>query len=1169
MNTANYFLPSMRRGLTTAIEQPGGNAPRAQIDVKVHFRARRAGQSAFDDDDDYTVLKYFQIYGPGDVLGFHSRIVTRTYPEPNIDNFESNFFPAIEFAQADFVWRYTPETVRSNGSLQPWVALVVLVAHDRDKHVTKQFQEGGWTPSYPAPWIQVMDQRSLPDLANAWRWAHVHVADETGSLDAKALKKLFENEPERAICRLLCPRHLHPETQYSAFVVPTFELGRLAALGKPADASITANTPAWSSQSNEPKKLPYYFRWEFRTGEGGDFEELVRQLQPRVLTDIGTRTVDASTPGFDIAGEELEMEGGLKPLSLPAPHHLASPATKNAISELLQRNIATSTHDYFVKVDPPTSNDVNELEVDVLRDGHSVRIGFTTENDCTSRVDYGESATYGQFVKRAGYRTDHSVTIPGLEPFGSYHFMVTVTERDGTVYNTTDGFFIMPKRLWVTPPIYGRWHKGDARLNSGAPGSWIDSLNLEPMYRAAAGLGSMVVRQNQEDLMSAAWEQLGRVNEANEILRQAQFGVEVAKSYYRRISRMDMDTVLHVAGPAQPRVLADPNATEPVTLPAYINEKSFLPRAAMQPAMRRLTKPRGAIRKRQGVRNRRPVSTAAATGVLERLASKGLEAAGPHPTPGGTPSFGEVTKLFHSTSTYIDDVVGHEYLFSWDKIPGNDNGRLIEFLNRHFAIEWVKTAEIEKIDGGRTYEFIAKTENSKLNIYGHELFDEHEIASNWLDTVSNSDFRGGGDYSTPEADNLVADTDKFKAVSIPVLDKWLNYKPSVDPDNPNNSRSPQKPYFLAQIHDTVLRTLKPEHTIVRRTQLRLGLSQTDLRSLSSKDSEADTLDEIMAAPEFPQPMYEPLQEMSQDFLLPGVSNIPPNTIALLDTNRRFVESYLVGCNHEFAAELLWRRYPTDQRGSYFRQFWDVGEYIPKPDEVTSDGELLESVRNRLRDISQIHTWGSQALGANLAEQPNDGDGLFLLIRGDLLRRYPGTVIYAVESVPKRPTGGKFVPGLPEHVTGYGDRISYQGRWIDPIYPYFKGTLQPDITFLGFRLPKGMGIRAAVDTGSGGEHGIYFVFEERVSDLRFGMDVSAPEQFCTWNDLSWEHFYFEPEGAEGQDVDSGTFKGFTPEDDAGKTWSEDNNSATLAYLTLQRPVRVICHASQMIHSNYLL
>ena len=26
-------------------------------------------------------------------------------------------------------------------------------------------------------------------------------------------------------------------------------------------------------------------------------------------------------------------------------------------------------------------------------------------------------------------------------------------------------------------------------------------------------------------------------------------------------------------------------------------------------------------------------------------------------------------------------------------------------------------------------------------------------------------------------------------------------------------------------------------------------------------------------------------------------------------------------NHELARELLWREYPTDQRGTYSRQFW--------------------------------------------------------------------------------------------------------------------------------------------------------------------------------------------------------------------------------------------------------
>lgn len=88
-----------------------------------------------------------------------------------------------------------------------------------------------------------------------------------------------------------------------------------------------------------------------------------------------------------------------------------------------------------------------------------------------------------------------------------------------------------------------------------------------------------------------------------------------------------------------------------------------------------------------------------------------------------------------------------EMLFSWDKIPGDDNGRLIEFHTQKFGIDWVKTAKIEKIDDGRTIsvsteknylslrlnddktkvnlriddgridELNAKMENSKLNIY--------------------------------------------------------------------------------------------------------------------------------------------------------------------------------------------------------------------------------------------------------------------------------------------------------------------------------------------------------------------------------------------------------------------------------------------------------------------
>lgn len=86
------------------------------------------------------------------------------------------------------------------------------------------------------------------------------------------------------------------------------------------------------------------------------------------------------------------------------------------------------------------------------------------------------------------------------------------------------------------------------------------------------------------------------------------------------------------------------------------------------------------------------------------------------------------------------------YLFSWDNVPGKENGKLIEYLEQKYGVDWVRTAKIEKIDNNdiritteknflslrlnnentkvtltinkvATDEFIVKTENSKLNIY--------------------------------------------------------------------------------------------------------------------------------------------------------------------------------------------------------------------------------------------------------------------------------------------------------------------------------------------------------------------------------------------------------------------------------------------------------------------
>src|SRR5439155_10021037 len=114
----------------------------------------------------------------------------------------------------------------------------------------------------------------------------------------------------------------------------------------------------------------------------------------------------------------------------------------------------------------------------------------------------------------------------------------------------------------------------------------------------------------------------------------------------------------------------------------------------------------------------------------------------------------------------------------------------------------------------------------------------------------------------------------------------------------------------------------------------------------------DTLAPIMAAPEFRQPMYAPLWDLSQRYIMPGAEAVPQNSIAILQMNRRFIESFMAGLNHAFAGELRWREYPTDQRGTYCRQFWDSSRY------ANTDAD-----RERLLDIARIHDWRAP-LGRN-------------------------------------------------------------------------------------------------------------------------------------------------------------------------------------------------------------
>ncbi|MCA1692350.1 MAG: hypothetical protein LC733_09175, partial [Actinobacteria bacterium] len=137
----------------------------------------------------------------------------------------------------------------------------------------------------------------------------------------------------------------------------------------------------------------------------------------------------------------------------------------------------------------------------------------------------------------------------------------------------------------VGPPLYGAWHANRFTV-AGADRGWFAELNLDPRARVAAGLGAEVVRERQEDLVAACWEQVGAVLKANALLSRARLSIAASLRFHDRTVRLlPPHALLPYAGPLTART-----PFRNVTVRAAIASTS-LPDSTVDPAMRRFTAP--------------------------------------------------------------------------------------------------------------------------------------------------------------------------------------------------------------------------------------------------------------------------------------------------------------------------------------------------------------------------------------------------------------------------------------------------------------------------------------------------------------------------------------------------------------------------------------------------
>jgi hypothetical protein len=905
---------------------------------------------------------------------------------------------------------------------------------------------------------------TLPPPDQLGAWAHVHVngslADPVVSDGTRAalaaLADVLSTNPDSACARLLCPRRLRPDTTYDAFLVPAFETGRLAGLGLDPAAAPGALYSAWGPTYPgrlAEGRLPYYHRWSFRTGDNGDFEFLVRLLQPRVPDlRVGRRDLDVhASPGLGLPG-------------------IDTPAELNGVLPL----------------------------------GGALKVPVSPDDP----VDPSENwDNWHDAPPSTAYPHPFETALAGVINLADEYQRKSPAEAHAALAAPADAAQVDPI---ITPPLYGRWHALTSRLLSDEQGNqipspdnhnWVHRLNLDPRFRVAANLGTQVIQARQEELMAAAWAQVGDVLAANTRIRAAQLAREVG--YSLQIKHLD-----------------PPATVTPAVADALGSGRSLRLTA---PAHARLTV---------------PLSADAPSG------ASGLRA--PALAVGGDDPSARVAVGFRVATSQVAAAPVSPAMRRITR-PGSRLMRTLKFPDGRPADALLPLMDAEV--GAVLAAPPKKVPPAVITAQQLAALLHPGAGGDPVDSLPHSpDFvlRALDDPHTPtpgptDSDEAV----RFKA-ALRELYQAVGTSAAV-------ARPDTRPRLgVATATSSVLTELRADQTVPKLVLDAVGLPER-LRPFAEQFLEA------MAYPVIDVPMYPALLDLSVDAFVPNLNLVPPNSITLLANNREFIEAYLVGLNHEMARELLWREYPTDQRGTPFRQFWDARVMLSPP------GETEAQRRERGYDIPPIHAWPPQALlGQNDNRQPTgtpQKDDLVLVIRGELLSKYPTAAIYAQKAAFPPNGGQRVLVDIPDGQQPTAAQIRL---------PLYEAKVDPDVYLLGFDLD------ADEARGDADDAGWFFVLKERPGDPRFGVDDGPAAPVEVWNDLTWgqvdphQHGFLEldadttvPLASLDGSPDDQAKQDQRGEDENLPLWYAGLSSADIAYILFQVPVLVAVHAQEML------
>lgn len=698
----------------------------------------------------------------------------------------------------------------------------------------------------------------------------------------------------------------------------------------------------------------------------------------------------------------------------------------------------------------------------------------------------------------------------------------------------------------VLPPLYGQWHASKERIEYDieAPSptnevldkdiEWFDMANLDPRHRTAAGLGTQVVQKNQENYMDRAWEQVGDVLNAIRKLRRGELSLEASrKLYLKHLWRLNGIQFTSITSAIHAKLIPE-FASE--TIAVQVSKNITSPVFGHQ-IFSKVARPNGPVFRRLGISATNNQVTNTIVNDFSGLASE------PNVAQYGGTAFDRVA-VGDAIGGLISETGGlmmEGGIFSGNNWQGLDLDKVTNIIN-------IGGFNIGPVISPRSME----EEENPLSNY----FKDNR---NWNPNATSAD---NGAYSDP----VVEDPE------VPNSEVFDFYKSQITP-----CIDPEK-VITSKVWSGISITQKaPEielQSIPRSTQI--GTRGIEVVEASKPEE----IRGVLAYPEFPDPMYKALKDLSETYFLPGIDRIPENSFSILATNQRFIEAFMLGINHEMSRELLWREYPTDQKGSYFRKFWENISSEPNANPF---------------DINEITSWKKffptnqlKALGCNHPDGNKAVNRLVFTIRGELLKKFPNTVIY----LQKGYIVHKKEDGVAQYFRRTIDPREFpveNGFTITPVpnsdpdkarktylHPVFQAKADPDITFLGFNITPD----EALGDLSVNDPGYFIVIKERPGEPRFGFDIQNdeakhpsmaneddPDDRFTWNDGNWK-FVGLDEAKNYIKINQGAYAAgdgvvaqISNAEDEKLVWGK--NAAHMAGILYQLPFMIAIHADVMI------